>query len=72
MYSGRAVMGSPFYVEIYDPSRVYVEDIQTSWNVGDLIEFDGECSCFLTTFVSLSFHATSILSCTIDLTKHLV
>jgi len=42
MYCGHAVMGSPFYVEIYDPSNVYVEDIQASWNVGDLVEFDGK------------------------------
>jgi hypothetical protein len=47
MYSGRPVLGSPFYVEIYDPSKVFVESVQTSWTAGDMVEFDGGLELYL-------------------------
>lgn len=38
---GVAIMGSPFFVEIYDPSKIRVEGNRTGM-VGKRMEFDGK------------------------------
>jgi len=39
LYAGQAIMGSPFYVEIYDPNKIRVEGV-SSGTVGEEITFD--------------------------------
>ena len=39
LYAGNAIMGSPFYVEIYDPNKIRVEGV-TNGVVGQSISFD--------------------------------
>jgi filamin len=49
LYAGQAIMGSPFYVEIYDPNKIRVEGTRKGM-VGQRMEFD-----------SRSWHRVSIL-----------
>lgn len=39
LYAGQAIMGSPFYVEIYDPNKIRVEGTRRGM-VGQKMEFD--------------------------------
>ncbi len=41
LYAGQAIMGSPFYVEIYDPNKIRVEGIKNGF-VGESIGFDSK------------------------------
>ncbi len=41
LYAGQAIMGSPFYVEIYDPNKIRVEGVKSGM-VGESIGFDSE------------------------------
>lgn len=43
LYAGQAIMGSPFYVEIYDPNKIRVEG-ERKGVVGQRIEFDSKCN----------------------------
>ena len=39
LYAGQAIMGSPFYVEIYDPNKIKVLGAPNSM-VGQRVEFE--------------------------------
>ena len=39
LYAGQAIMGSPFYVEIYDPNKIQVEGTRGGV-VGQKVSFD--------------------------------
>ena len=39
LYAGQAIMGSPFYVEIYDPNKIRVEGTRKGM-VSQRMEFD--------------------------------
>jgi hypothetical protein len=41
LHNGQAVMGSPFFVEIYDPNKIRVEGTRTGM-VNERMEFDSE------------------------------
>jgi len=41
LHNGEAIMGSPFYVEIYDPNKIRVEGSRTG-EVGEQMEVDGK------------------------------
>ena len=41
LYAGQAILGSPFYVEIYDPNKIRIEGGRTG-SVGQPIEFESE------------------------------
>lgn len=41
LHNGDTIMGSPFYVEIYDPNKIRVEGSR-SGEVGERMEFDGK------------------------------
>ena len=41
LYAGQAIMGSPFYVEIYDPNKIRVEGSR-SGSVGQLMDFESK------------------------------
>ena len=42
LYAQQAIMGSPFYVEIYDPNKIKVLGAPNS-HVGQRVEFESEC-----------------------------
>ena len=42
LYAGQAIMGSPFYVEIYDPNKIRIEGGR-SGSVGQPIDFESKC-----------------------------
>lgn len=61
LHNGEAIMGSPFYVEIYDPNKIRVEGSRTG-EVGGKMEFDGKIvtcpaffSCILISIIMLLF-----------------
>ena len=41
LYAGQAIMGSPFYVEIYDPNKIRVEGVKSGM-IGETIGFDSK------------------------------
>ena len=41
MYAGQAIMGSPFFVEIYDPNKIRVEGVKNGI-VDQTIGFDSK------------------------------
>lgn len=41
LYAGQAIMGSPFYVEIYDPNKIRIEGSRSGM-VGQMMEFDSK------------------------------
>ena len=41
LYAGQAIMGSPFYVEIYDPNKIKVLGAPNS-HVGQRVEFESK------------------------------
>ena len=43
LYAGQAVMGSPFFVEIYDPNKLRVEGHRVGV-IGDSMGIDGKLS----------------------------
>ena len=45
LYAGQAIMGSPFYVEIYDPNKIKVLGAPNSM-VGQRVEFESKFSLF--------------------------
>ena len=40
LYAGQAIMGSPFYVEIYDPNKLII-DGDRGGHVGQPVQFEG-------------------------------
>ena len=47
LYAGQAIMGSPFYVEIYDPKKIRVEGVNSA-NVGEEVSFDSKLNIVYT------------------------
>lgn len=43
LWAGLPIMGSPFYVEIYDPNKIRVDGIKVG-SVGERMTFDSEYS----------------------------
>jgi len=41
LHAGLAIMGSPFFVEIYDPNKIRVEGKKTG-TIGERMEFDSK------------------------------
>ena len=41
LHNGQAIMGSPFFVEIYDPNKIRIEGSRTGM-VNERMEFDSE------------------------------
>ena len=39
LHNGQAIMGSPFFVEIYDPNKIRIEGTRTG-TVNERMEFD--------------------------------
>jgi len=46
LHNGQAIMGSPFFVEIYDPNKIRIEGTRMG-TVNERMEFDSQCSCCL-------------------------
>jgi len=49
LHNGQAIMGSPFFVEIYDPNKIRIEGTKTG-RVNERMEFDSTCLIRLATF----------------------
>ena len=41
LHNGQAIMGSPFFVEIYDPNKIRIEGTRTG-TVNERMEFDSK------------------------------
>jgi len=44
LHNGQAIMGSPFFVEIYDPNKIRIEGTKTG-RVNERMEFDSMYIC---------------------------
>ena len=49
LHNGQAIMGSPFFVEIYDPNKIRIEGTKTG-RVNERMEFDSAYLLLIATF----------------------